>query len=169
LQIFSPSYSADEEIEAMKKSLLAVVVGIVLASSLCSCVLPDKELSETLFEVSFYSQMEKATPIVSLRGDRKLFVVRARQEKKAYNYKGNYFDVDRGDMAELKRQALEVYKLGQETVENCTNAVRVRISIKSEKGLRELCVKPGKNAAVDELFDSFNQLITDADDHITWR
>jgi len=142
---------------------------MVFVGTFCGCVLPNKELSEKLFEVNYFSEAEKAAPFISLRSDRKLFVVRARLENGAYKYSGKFFEVARGDMGELQRQALLAYKTGAESVLNCTNAIRLQIFVRSELGQREVCVTPGTNPAVDDLFDYFNQLITEADQRIIWK
>ena len=90
--------------------LRAFALGFILIFGLCGCATQSKKAQETIFEVSFYSEAEHAAPFISLRGDRKLFVLRVRQARQNYNYDGKFYELTRGEESDLKAKAMAFFK-----------------------------------------------------------
>ena len=129
----------------------------------------NKKAQEIVFEVSFYSAAQKSSPLVSLRGDNKLFVVWVKPNRKNYDYDGKFLDIHKDDAAVLKEEAISLLKwAGTNGAPNCTNGVLLTLTVPSEKARTEICVTPGKSRAADALFESVNDILPE-DQKIVWR
>jgi hypothetical protein len=145
----------------------AWVVGLILVG-FCGCATKSKKAQETVFQVSFFSPTENAAPFISLRGDRKLFVLRVRQVKRNYNYDGKFYELSREEDAELRAKAIAFFNSAEHSDAPCTNALRVAISLPKQSEQKELCVVPRKNPAADSLIEAINETLS-AQEKIIWR
>jgi hypothetical protein len=145
--------------------LAVTAIGV---GTLCGCATSPKKAQVTVLALSFYSDAEKAAPFISLRGDRKLFVIRAKADGRSYGYDGKFFNVTREDAADLKKRGLELFKMGQPENAVCTNGIRLSVSVEEVEGKRILCVMPGKNSVVDGMFEAVNDLL-DEESQIVWK
>lgn len=135
----------------------------------CGCATTSKKAQEIVFEVSFYSAAQKSSPLVSLRGDNKLFVVWVKPNRKNYDYEGKFLDLHKDDAAVLKEGAMALLKwAGTNGAPNCTNGVVLTLTVPSENARTEICVRPGKTRQADELFESVNDLLPE-DQKIVWK
>jgi hypothetical protein len=144
-------------------------VAVLALALLCGCATASKRAKETVFEVSFYSPAQNSSPLVSLRGDNKLFVVWVKPNPKNYDYDGKFLDIHRDDAAFLEELATDLLKwAGTNATPNCTNGVLLTLTIPGKQARKEICVTPGRNRKADELFASVNELLPE-DQKILWR
>jgi hypothetical protein len=153
---------------------LRFVAAGFLASCFCGCETTststrNKKSQEIVFEVTFYSAAQKSAPLVSLRGDNKLFVVWIKQNRKNYDYDGKFLDLHPDDAAVLKEGAIALSKwAGTNATAICTNGVMLTLTVPSLNARQEICVTPGKNQGADELFESVNDILPE-DQKIRWK
>lgn len=158
----------------MKTFFLRLVAVGLLAGFFCGCETTststrNKKSQEIVIEVTFYSAAQKSAPLVSLRGDNKLFVVWIKQNRKNYDYDGKFLDLHPDDAAVLKEGAIALLKAsGTNAAGNCTNAVMLTLTVPSLNARKEICVMPGKNREADELFESVNDILPE-DQKIVWK
>jgi hypothetical protein len=148
--------------------LRALALSLILVFGLCGCATQSKKAQETIFEVSFYSEAERAAPFISLRGDRKLFVLRVRQSRENYNYDGKFYELTREEEADLKAKALAFFKSAEGAAAPCTNSLRISIALPMQGERKELCIVPGKNAAADALIGTVNETLS-LEEQIIWK
>jgi hypothetical protein len=164
----------EREIAMVKKRLFQWIAKLILLGALCGCETTststnNKKAQEIVFEVAFYSAAQKSSPLVSLRGDNKLFVVWVKQGRKDYDYEGKFLDIHKDDAAVLKEEAIALLKwAGTNAAPIPTNGVVLTLTIPSEKARKEIGVMPGKNRQADELFESVNEILPQ-DQKIIWK
>lgn len=144
-----------------------------LAMLFCGCETTStrsKKSQEIVFEVTFYSEAQRSAPLVSLRGDNKLFVIWVKQNRKNYDYDGKFLDIHPDDAAVLREEAIALLNASGTNVVamNCTNGVLLTLTVPSKKARKEICVTPGKNREADALFESVNEVLA-GDQKIVWR
>ena len=145
------------------------IIAIALAAFLSGCASANKKAQEIIFEVSFYSPARKASPLISLRGDNKMFVVWTKLNRGVYEYDGKFFETHPDDAAVLKEGAREIFKLGAtNSISNCTNGVVVTVNLPKQNERREFCARPGRDKATDEFFSSVNDLLPE-NQKIAWK